>query len=364
MSRLWDRMCQHGVHRLGHDKVLPWPPWDDETTDDIVRVVTDNVTDYYYGGTDQEYWNFRDHLINLAPPWPAAWIETRRPTSIRSNVYGDRPWGAGYPSAWGVLMMAIEREQNTDTSRWDAMRERFQEVTYEEFGTLLQFIVEEAEDSSEDPLLGDWGQKIAMAKAARMGAPVRWMVDALLFLEVDKNAPPILVGKVTYALTDDGSMPYDPDGGDLATVPTAWVIEPESLAAVEDERAFMQGAFFNPIWLALTFSHCANVEVRETQPPPKLARASRKRGRPLHSYHVIDIDPARRILRGEGREGEHGTARALHICRGHFADYRQRGVFGKHKKIVWRPMHTRGSAEIGRSTADYRVKAPAEVDDD
>jgi hypothetical protein len=46
---------------------------------------------------------------------------------------------------------------------------------------------------------------------------------------------------------------------------------------------------------------------------------------------------------------------ALHICRGHFKDYRQSGLFGRHKGVFWWDMAARGSAEQGIVDKDYRI---------
>ena len=49
----------------------------------------------------------------------------------------------------------------------------------------------------------------------------------------------------------------------------------------------------------------------------------------------------------------------LHICRGHFKDYRESGLFGKVKGIFWWDQYVRGDLENGAVVKDYNVKAPA-----
>lgn len=79
--------------------------------------------------------------------------------------------------------------------------------------------------------------------------------------------------------------------------------------------------------------------------------------RPRLTYHVLDITPMRQVLRIEGGEAQNGTKRALHICRGHFANYSQgRGLFGKYHGMYWIDQHVRGSASRGFALKDYRVK--------
>ena len=67
-----------------------------------------------------------------------------------------------------------------------------------------------------------------------------------------------------------------------------------------------------------------------------------------------------RILDTEGGIGRGGGLKqALHICRGHFKDYRDgRGLFGKHKGLYWWEQNVRGSIEQGVHIKDYRVRTP------
>lgn len=111
---------------------------------------------------------------------------------------------------------------------------------------------------------------------------------------------------------------------------------------------------------AISFMHCKNVVQRSIKPPPKLSKRHRERhGRPLFSYRVLEIEPMKQVFRTEGRSDEVGLARALHICRGHFKDYRERGLFGRNKGLYWWDHHVRGSAAAGVAAKDYSVKVPA-----
>jgi hypothetical protein len=68
----------------------------------------------------------------------------------------------------------------------------------------------------------------------------------------------------------------------------------------------------------------------------------------------------KKVLETEGDIQHNGIAKALHICRGHFKDYRNSaGLFGKYKGLYWWDMHTRGTEKAGVVIKDYRVKAPA-----
>lgn len=112
------------------------------------------------------------------------------------------------------------------------------------------------------------------------------------------------------------------------------------------------------VLFALSLMHCKNVTLEKVHPEEKLAKKQlKKRGIPKITYHVILIKPMRNITRKEGgvtvtTEAVH----ALHICRGHFKDYRKgKGLFGKYQGIYWWESYARGSAEEGVVIADYEV---------
>jgi hypothetical protein len=110
---------------------------------------------------------------------------------------------------------------------------------------------------------------------------------------------------------------------------------------------------------AVSLMHCKNVCLREEKPNPKLSKAGEQRGHPpLLRYQVLEIEPMKKILKTDGQAATEGLKRALHICRGHFKDYRQSGLFGKHKDVFWWDMAARGSAEIGIVDKDYSIEAP------
>jgi len=66
----------------------------------------------------------------------------------------------------------------------------------------------------------------------------------------------------------------------------------------------------------------------------------------------------RTILRKEGQVETQGLEKALHICRGHFKDYRTEGLFGKHKGMYWLSDHVRGHPRQGLVLKDYNVSTP------
>jgi hypothetical protein len=109
--------------------------------------------------------------------------------------------------------------------------------------------------------------------------------------------------------------------------------------------------------LAISFCHCRNVTLRSEEKPAQLLKRQIARGRPQVTYKVLEITPMKGILKKAGAENAHtGLRRALHICRGHFAAYEDKGLFGKYRGRFWIPQHLRGSQEAGLVVKDYTVK--------
>jgi hypothetical protein len=106
--------------------------------------------------------------------------------------------------------------------------------------------------------------------------------------------------------------------------------------------------------------NCKNVAVRQSNPPARLSKAhAKRRGSPLVTFKTLEIEPMKAVLRADGKSAEVGLARALHICRGHFATYEEgKGLFGKYTGRFWIPNHVRGNRENGVVVKDYSLKAP------
>ena len=112
------------------------------------------------------------------------------------------------------------------------------------------------------------------------------------------------------------------------------------------------------IGLATSFMHCKNV-TRGTVTEHAKPRLVRQTGCPATiKYHTINIDPMKEVLRREGGSESVGMKKALHICRGHFANYTvDKPLFGHFIGTVWRPDHVRGSLEKGKVVSSYDVTA-------
>lgn len=109
--------------------------------------------------------------------------------------------------------------------------------------------------------------------------------------------------------------------------------------------------------LAVSFMHCRNVELQKIERPEKVNRKRAKAGKtPLYTYSVIDIQPVKKILKDATNNHLTGIKQRLHICRGHFKTYINKGLFGKYPGTFWWPDQLRGDKALGVSAHDYSVK--------
>ena len=72
---------------------------------------------------------------------------------------------------------------------------------------------------------------------------------------------------------------------------------------------------------------------------------------------AMNIEPLKAILRTEGRSDQVGVQKALHICRGHFRDYREgAGLFGKYHGVFWTPQIVRGTKGTSAPPREIKIK--------
>jgi hypothetical protein len=288
---------------------------------EAVAVRIQNVADYFFQESVVGDWRTWRDFPNLAPPWPVAWYEYQMPPVWRRRR-GTKPCARAGDSV-GILAVAVE----ADPSGWYLLLWMFMRPPY---GRAWSFIL---------PYM--W---LSVAQDGRV--------------EVAMRAPDA-----------DGNDVFRTWGGAVdirtwAPLGSGWpaddLAQPEVVRA---EQHYLTIAV-KPALLAMTFSHCRNVTVESDAPPPsKLARATlRRHGIPKVVYRTLTIEPATRIVDDARRASGVSAPRALHITRGHFADYRQgAGLFGRYHGLVWRPLHVRGSGQHGIVVKDYAVKQPQEV---
>jgi hypothetical protein len=261
---------------------------------EVPVLLIDNVAEYYYSANDQEYWDLTKDFPNLAPPFPLFWVEHRFPKRIHSKE-GDTDVAAITPNG--------------------------------RVGALI------------------FGSPIEGVRGDNIPDGAKWVIVSELFLDYGIRRDDIQGphGSISFAIDAEGRLIDRPFM--------------QSFAAPEDEeimRHFM--GWMHPALLAISFLHCRNVSVIDNPVPVKLAKKfAAKNGFQPAAHKTLVIEPLKAILRSEGKSDEIGVARAMHICRGHFRDYREGpGLFGKYHQLVWTPSVVRGTR--GKKPAEREIE--------
>lgn len=298
-QRLWDMMQSKGIWvYYGPNARMPYPRQRLAKADPTF-VVADNVWDYL---TAEGIENGRakktmtlDDFPNIAPPWEQFWIE----------------WHEEHRNGMsGALFTAIEIEEDLPEAVRDlTIPDQFRDARWlymiEQF-TLVNGTIEAT------PVM-------IMVGVSHDGTLHK---NGILMAPLDAHEPALRAMRAWESAMSNNMI--DQFGG-----------------LVQDN---LVGGLWCPL-MALTFTHCRNTEVRKAKPGEvkKVRRAKKGKPLPEYAYHVLEVEPIKRILQSEGGSGESGIGHALHICRGHFKDYRQRGLFGQHKGIYFWGEQVRGT---------------------
>jgi len=266
------------------------------TDESIPVILIDNVSAYYYEGTDQENWDLTVHFPNLAPPFPMFWIEHRMPKRIHSEI-GDQD----------VNRLCLNGRTG--------------------------FLI--------------FGSVVEDVKGEGIPENAKWVVSCEHLIDYGVSRDEITGphGSIHLALDAEGRLLERPFMQTLAD-------------PVHNDHMVHHMGWLNPALLAISFMHCKNVRVADNPVPPKLAKKFRARhGFNPAAHKTLVIEPLKEILRREGRSGEVGLAKAMHICRGHFADYTQgKGLFGKYHGKYWIPSTVRGTKGKAAPAREIEVK--------
>lgn len=113
--------------------------------------------------------------------------------------------------------------------------------------------------------------------------------------------------------------------------------------------------------LATCFMHSRSTrlspaETKQSEVRKRLLKPG-QRPAPSVRYHVLEIEPLKKILRTEGRQAEDGLKKALHTVRGHFKLYADKGMFGRDdlRGLFWFESHDRGDPDRGTVVKDYSI---------
>lgn len=304
VERLYERMLKHPFPEIEDTGVVV------ALMDRIPVVVADNVAEYFYA-EKVDNWNPMRDLPNLAPPFENFFVE--------AILRDPRGGGAVVQAALWVVSVDL-----SDTVKCAELKATFC-------------------DAQSDAELG---MKEHINRVEAAGA--RWHIMSHLFAAVG-GAPSdikhICIG--FQGVMPDGSFALSGTGenGALLIAPS------ETLAGLVGIQS--------PLSLAVCFMHCQNVRRVENLPSSKTVKRLVNAGQPVVRFTTLVIDPMKEVLRREGHSEEVGLAKALHICRGHFAHYtEERKLFGKYAKTVWVRQHRRGTLEKGAVVKKYVVASP------
>ena len=270
-------------------------------------LVANNVAEYFHTGVGKRpwEWDIGQDFPCLTPPWPSLFVEYKPPVDVMSRQ-GVKSWDPASGVAFGVLLNSHQRE-NTENEK----------------------------------VFGD------------LPDDARWITWGPVFVE-RSNRTIICVGQVFVTLRSDGTVIV---GTPKNNTNLFGINNTIKQMPVEEVLKLTQGYLMPAVvvaLLAITFIHCRNTRIIENTPSPKLVKATRRRhGVTPVTYKTLEIEPVKKILATEGNAAEVGQQKALHICRGHFKDYRQHGIFGKNKGLYWWGMHTRGTLDRGLVIKDY-----------
>lgn len=273
-----------------------------------------NVWDYFSANLVGKSFT-RDQFPNVAPSMPKMWFEwTTEPIRIEDPTTVIPQSGR---IKFGVLCLSVDLFE-LDTEGLKTIRERLERV----------------------------GIKSLM--------DTRWVVSGLVFSRVLlPGETPRALSRIDWRSGPNGECLSSAANGDFANT-----LAPD----FEGDKDAMFTSILTAAsvcWQALSFMHCKNVRVEKSPAiPEKLRRARERNGKhPLFRHHTVIIDPSRPATGSAANDESEGSEQALHICRGHFKDFRERGLFGRQRGIYWWPMHARGSAENGTIGKDYEVRS-------
>jgi hypothetical protein len=330
MSRLYDRVMEHGCRRLnGADVQLVAQ----SQRDDYMDVIRETILEESGEALPEDqlsrlntrsirFLSTYESTLSLSPD------DVANATVLSAEEVAD--YWATLPVGTNILDVVASVAPPFQRMFVESQR-RPNDFGFESWGILFE---DEGRDAGEDwvvvgSLVGEW------SKREPVGPVVRWI------LPLDQNG-------MLKRGDEQGYMSVFADRHRIPNVP-----EDAQMEFTEMFISYLGAALF-----AVSLLHCKNVALRLVDPPDRLSRKhERKHGRPLTRYHVLEIAPMRRTLDSEGEAQTKGLRHALHICRGHFKTFTEEApLFGRHVGTYWWPAQVRGSAAHGIVEKDYRVR--------
>lgn len=347
MSRLADEI-------LKHSNPAPWVKPDtflaramNKAGDYARKVVTydpvidiSNVADFMWASKEEFSSIDKEQFPCLTPPFKRFWMEYRRPPIFvhqRDDLLTDEG-----RKKWAGKKLGGRWVEST-TSDWPIER----------YGFLIDSVDLQAGETVADftgTMIDTASQKAIYDSTIHPDS--RWIIRIQVFIKQrgSKAEGPMILW--LGGLDERGVLIQDASIG----LPTDGSLDPE-------EKFYWTSMLvptIQPALRAICYMHCKNIETQVQKPIAKISKKHEKRhGKPLLTFRTLVIQP----LTAGGKSatgGGGGGAKSHHFRRGHFGDYREKGLFGKEsmKRIFWFDMTMVGSKEVGEVIGDYEVKAP------
>lgn len=283
-----------------------------ESLKNTIVILAKNVSDFYFEYKIRRFDNdLKEDFPSLAPPFPNFFIETTAPNIIQKNVLvlGDSliPRQTTMALAWGIHCCA----QKDEKSGWVIMADLYFELNrkYNVYGPIWTTV-----------------------------------------LNVDDQGEPI------YCKGYHTGIGHFDEGQRSAIMNIVKNSLNKKIEILEERDLGFRHLYYYPLFMAISFMHCKNVTLETIEPNKKLNKKFQKNhGGFLIKYHTLQVESIKKILKKEGKIESQGLERALHICRGHFKDYRESGLFGKIPGIFWWDAQARGQRKKGIILKDYEI---------
>lgn len=202
------------------------------------------------------------------------------------------------------------------------------------------------------------------------------LVEADLFIDVSGHVT--YLGSVVYfadvdgqtkRLSADGGLIVKPDERALRELGPAMnrAGESDAFTRIVERRpnatpfVSLMISLLNVGVLATCFLHSRSTrlspaETKQSEVRRRLLKPGQQQP-PVVRYHVLEIEPMKKVLRTEGRQAEEGLKKALHTVRGHFKLFADKGMFGRDdlRGLFWFESHSRGDPDRGTVVKDYSI---------
>jgi hypothetical protein len=291
----------------------------------VPHLVLDNVAEYYAAHARQE-WHLGEDFPSWAPLTGAFWAEWNDSPVLNMGAGGQVSTGIESQAGCMVVAFDVTDEDRGDLDGWKRL------------------FVALGGRSARRIRLGDCSDD----DFRRQLAASRWAL--LCDTWCSANTKP-LCGRPMWAGRSNALLVAE-DGRCVHPYDVSLLTPPANGGGWDTGHLHVLG-------LGLSFFHCRNVAREELAVPTWHPTRDRKSKVPALKFYTLNIGPMREVLRTEGRSEEVGLARALHICRGHFANYsEEKPLFGKYPGRFWVPDHVKGRPEAGTVVKNYSAGPP------